>query len=58
MSGEIDIVLETGKAKVFASALDWPGWSRSGKKTADEAIAQFLAYRERYAAGYRFPLMT
>ncbi len=42
------IVLETGKQKVFASAIDWPGWSRSGKKTADAAIEELLAYRERY----------
>lgn len=44
----IRVVLETGKQKVFASALDWPGWSRSGKKTADAAIEELLAYRERY----------
>ena len=42
------VVLETGKQKAFASALDWPGWSRAGKKTTDAAIDELLAYRTRY----------
>jgi hypothetical protein len=42
------VVIETGKQKVFASAIDWPGWSRPGKKTAAAAIEELLAYRERY----------
>lgn len=42
------IVIETGKQKVFASAIDWPGWSRSGRKTTDAAIDELLAYRTRY----------
>jgi hypothetical protein len=36
----------TGK-KVFASALDWPGWSRSGR-TLEAAIEALLAYAPRY----------
>ena len=32
----------------FASALDWPGWSRSGK-TDEAAIEALLAYAPRYA---------
>jgi hypothetical protein len=36
----------TGK-KVFASALDWPGWSRSAK-TPEAAIEGLLAYAARY----------
>ena len=48
----------TGK-KVFASALEWPGWSRSGK-TPEAAIEALLAYAPRYApvaraAGLTFP---
>jgi hypothetical protein len=41
------IVIERGKKKVFASALDWPGWSRSGKDDAG-AIDNLIFYAERY----------
>lgn len=44
----IDIYLETGKKKVFASAVNWPGWSRSGKDE-DQALQVFLEYAPRYA---------
>jgi hypothetical protein len=47
---DLRIVVETGKQKAFASALDWPGWSRGGKKTSDNAIAALLDYRDRFAA--------
>jgi hypothetical protein len=45
---KIDVSLEAGDKRVFASALEWPGWSRSGR---DEAAAlQVLAdYGPRYA---------
>lgn len=46
---ELRIVVETGKQKVFASALDWPGWSRGARKTNDNAIAALLTYRARFA---------
>jgi hypothetical protein len=42
------VVLEVGKKRVFASALDWPGWSRSGK-TEEQALETLLAYAPRYA---------
>jgi hypothetical protein len=42
------VVLEVAPKKSFASALDWPGWSR-GAKTPDEALAALLAYAPRYA---------
>ena len=45
----LPIVVEISPKKAFASALDWPGWSRSGK-TPDEAIESLLAYAPRYAA--------
>jgi hypothetical protein len=53
------IYLEQGQKKVFANALDWPGWSRWAK-TDEAAIDELLAYAERYAevaarAGVRFP---
>ena len=43
------VVLEVAPKKSFASALDWPGWSRSAK-TEDGAIEALLAYAPRYAA--------
>jgi hypothetical protein len=45
----LSVVLEVAPKRAFASALDWPGWSR-GAKTDDEAIAALLAYAPRYAA--------
>jgi hypothetical protein len=51
------VALEGTGTKVFASALDWPGWSRSAK-TDEAAIESLLAYASRYepvvrAAGLR-----
>lgn len=42
------VVLEVAPKKAFASALDWPGWSR-GAKTPDDALTALLAYGPRYA---------
>lgn len=55
----IRVYIESGPKKVFASALDWPGWSRSGKTEA-EALATLEAYAPRYrpvaaAAGFELP---
>jgi hypothetical protein len=44
---KLDVVLEVGKKRVFASALDWPGWARIGCNEAD-AIEALLAYEPRY----------
>jgi hypothetical protein len=41
------VLLEAGKTKVFAVAVDWPGWARSGK-TAETALATLGAYAQRY----------
>src|SRR5262249_14244619 len=35
--------------KTFATAVDWPGWSRSGK-TPEAALEALLGYRDRYAS--------
>src|SRR5262249_12260846 len=43
------VALESAPKKTFATALDWPGWSRSAK-TDDLAIEALLAYAPRYAA--------
>jgi hypothetical protein len=45
----VDVYLERGSTRVFASAVDWPGWARIGK-TEDEAIETLLAYGKRYAS--------
>ena len=52
------VYLEVGAKKVFACALEWPGWCRSGK-TDDAALEALAAYADRYAlvaadAGVRF----
>src|SRR5712692_2767471 len=48
MPGPIPVYLEIGEKRVFASALEWPGWTRAGK---DEkaALAALAAYAPRYA---------
>ncbi len=43
-----DVYLELGKKLVFASAIQWPGWSRSGK-TEDAALDRLRATAMRYA---------
>jgi hypothetical protein len=43
----VRVAVESGRRRVFASALDWPGWSRSGKTEA-EALAALAEYGERY----------
>jgi hypothetical protein len=42
------IYLERGSKRTFAGAVDWPGWSRSGR-SEQEAVDRLLAYAPRYA---------
>jgi hypothetical protein len=44
----VAVLVETGAKRVFASAVDWPGWSRSGRDEA-AAMSTLTAYRPRYA---------
>jgi hypothetical protein len=44
----VRVVLEVAAQRSFASALEWPGWSRSGK-SPDEALERLAAYAGRYA---------
>jgi hypothetical protein len=44
----IAVFVEAGGRRVFASALDWPGWARSGK-TEELAVAALADYLPRYA---------
>jgi hypothetical protein len=54
-----DVYLEVGSKRVFACALAWPGWCRSGK-TEELALGALAGYVPRYRvvaeqAGVRFP---
>jgi hypothetical protein len=58
----VRVGLEVGAHKVFAVALDWPGWARSAKDEQG-AVDALLDYTPRYAevataAGVRFPART
>jgi hypothetical protein len=58
-AARLAVALESAPKKTFATALDWPGWSRSGK-TPELALESLLAYATRYApvveaAGITFP---
>jgi hypothetical protein len=44
----IGVSIEAAPKKAFATAVDWPGWSRSGK-SAELAIEALATYAERYA---------
>src|ERR1019366_9322756 len=44
----VRVCLETGGRLSFASALDWPGWSRSGRGE-EGAVERLRAYASRYA---------
>ena len=62
MTKEIGVTIEHTPKRVFASAADWPGWSRAGK-TEDLALEARAAYAARYApiaaaAQARFPMVT
>lgn len=55
----VGVVAEVAQKRSFASALDWPGWCRSGR-TREDALEALAAYAGRYAAvaaaaGLRLP---
>lgn len=52
MAPRLAVYLESGDKRVFAAALDWPGWARGGR-TSDEALAALVAAGPRYAAAVR-----
>jgi hypothetical protein len=59
VSRAIGVAIEATPKKAFATAVDWPGWSRSGK-TPELALEALAAYAPRYAvvageAGESFP---
>jgi len=44
----VDVYLECGAKRVFACALEWPGWCRSGR-TEELALDSLANYGPRYA---------
>lgn len=46
-SDQVVVFIEAGSRRVFASALHWPGWARSGK-TEQLAVATLADYLPRY----------
>ncbi|MCU0505863.1 MAG: hypothetical protein MUE82_08855 [Chloroflexi bacterium] len=60
MADPIAVLVEVTPKRSFASALEWPGWSRSGRDEA-AAVAALDAYAGRYgrvaaAAGHPLPV--
>jgi hypothetical protein len=48
----LDVYIEAGSKRVFAGAVEWPGWCRSGRdETA--ALAALTEYGSRYASVMR-----
>jgi hypothetical protein len=47
MTKPIAVTIEHAPKKTFATAADWPGWSRSGK-TEELALETLIAYAPRY----------
>jgi hypothetical protein len=45
----VAVLVEEGRRRSFASALDWPGWARSGP-SPQHALDTLGAYRARYGA--------
>ena len=61
-TGKLDVYLEIGNKRVFAGAVDWPGWCRSGRDEGS-ALQALLDYGPRYArvlrsTGLRFQAPT
>lgn len=48
-SQKVDVGIETTAKRAFASALDWPGWCRSGRDE-DAALAALAEHGQRFAA--------
>ena len=45
---KVAVAIEAAPKKAFATATDWPGWSRSGK-TEELALEALVGYAARYA---------
>ena len=47
-ANKFEVYLEIGKRRIFAAALDWPGWCRLGRDEAT-ALQALMDYGPRYA---------
>ena len=47
MAETLAVLLEAGAKKTFASAVEWPGWSRGGRDE-QRALEALVGYGERY----------
>jgi hypothetical protein len=47
-SKPVDVYLEIGEKRIFAGAIDWPGWCRSGRDE-ESALQALFDYAPRYA---------
>lgn len=47
-SNPIEVYLEVGRKRTFASAIDWPGWCRSGRDE-ESSLQTLFEYGPRYA---------
>jgi hypothetical protein len=45
----VEVYVEAGAKRVFAGALDWPGWCRAAR-SEDDALDALIGYGPRYAA--------
>jgi hypothetical protein len=52
MPKTLPVYLEVGAKRVFAGALDWPGWCRAGRDEGD-ALESLVAYGQRYVRAVR-----
>ncbi len=48
-SDALDVYLEIGEKRTFAGAIEWPGWTRSGRDEGS-ALQALYDYASRYAA--------
>jgi hypothetical protein len=56
MAERVRVYVEVGGKRTFASAADWPGWSRAGRDEAT-ALENLAAYAPRYAKVARLARM-
>ena len=47
-TGGVDVYTETGARRVFAGAIEWPGWCRAAG-SEDDALEALIEYGPRYA---------
>ena len=48
MTGPTEVYVEAGDKRVFAGAIEWPGWCRTGRRE-DDALDRLFEYGTRYA---------